>query len=264
MKKITNPIFLLSILFLIGIIVGFLFHHYQPLSETPILTGNNQVIQQTPPPTKAPTLPPSTPTIPTKINQKTWFEVPFTSQAPLGEWDDSLQQDGCEEASSLMAVSWVKGETFQSPQQTLNKLKEISFWQQENYNSAIDTSAQDTLNRIIKGYFNHQSAQLLYPKQPTDIIKALTEDQLIIAPMNGQLLNNPYFTSPGPERHMLVIIGYDPQTKEFITNDPGTRRGQNYRYNEQVLWQAIRDYTTGDHQPITTNQKVIILVQKSL
>ncbi len=263
MKKITNPIFLLSILFLIGIILGYIFFHNQPTpikTQSPILS--NQNIQQAPPPTNTPTSTTTTPTPTINNDRKTWFQVPFTSQAPLGEWDDSLQQDGCEEASSLMVISWIKEETLQSPQETLNKLKEISRWQQQNYDSAIDTSAQDTLNRIIKGYFNHQSAQLLYPKSTTDIIKALTKGQLIIAPMNGQLLNNPYFTSPGPERHMLVIIGYDPQTNEFITNDPGTRRGQNYRYHEQVLWKAIRDYITGDHQPITIDQKVVILIQK--
>ena len=257
MKKPHILTFLLPILFLIGIFLGLIIYRYKPITHK----ASSPIINTQPTLSSANTPTPPPPT-PTNIEGRILFNVPFTSQAPLGEWDDSLQQDGCEEASSLMAVSWAQGKIFQSPQQTLNQLKEISSWQQQNYNSAIDTSAQDTLDRIIKGYFNYNSAQLLYPIKPTDIVKALTENQLVIAPMNGQLLNNPYFTSPGPERHMLVIIGYDPDTNEFITNDPGTRRGQNYRYNEQVLWQAIRDYITGDHQPITTNQKVVIIIKK--
>ena len=32
------------------------------------------------------------------------LNVPFTSQAPFGEWSDPRHQDGCEEAAALMAV----------------------------------------------------------------------------------------------------------------------------------------------------------------
>ena len=160
MKKITTPLYLLLIFFLIGISVGF-FYYYQPTSLKTSSRINNIKTQQTPPPTDILPSPIPSPTPTININKNSWFSVPFTSQAPLAEWDDSLQQDGCEEASSLMAVSWAQEETFQSPQETLNKLKAISHWQQQNYNSAIDTSAQDTLNRIIKGYFDYQSAHLL-------------------------------------------------------------------------------------------------------
>ena len=52
--------------------------------------------------TKNETTPTSTPI------KSVYYDVPFTSQAPLAEWDDPLQQDGCEEASSLMAASWAK------------------------------------------------------------------------------------------------------------------------------------------------------------
>lgn len=33
--------------------------------------------------------------------------VPFTAQAPTGNWDDVKQGNGCEEASILMAHAWV-------------------------------------------------------------------------------------------------------------------------------------------------------------
>ena len=171
MKKISTPLHLLFILFLIGISVGF-FYYYQPTSLETSSHINNIKAQPTPSPTNILPSPIPSPTPTININKNSWFRVPFTSQAPMAEWEDSLQQDGCEEASSLMAVSWAREETFQSPQQTLDKLKEISYWQQQNYDSAIDTSAQDTLDRIIIGYFNHQSAQLLYPTKPDDIIKA--------------------------------------------------------------------------------------------
>ena len=59
---------------------------------------------------------------------------------------------------------------------------------------------------------------------------------------------------------MLVVTGYDAEKKEFITNDPGTRKGAGYRYPEQVLFDAIREYPTGKHVPITINRKAMIIV----
>jgi len=37
---------------------------------------------------------------------------------------------------------------------------------------------------------------------------------------------------------MIVIRGFDPATKEFITNDPGTKRGEFYRYDIDLLEKA--------------------------
>ena len=48
--------------------------------------------------------------------------------------------------------------------------------------------------------------------------------------------------------------------KEFITNDPGTRKGELYRYNETVLYSAIRDYPTGYHETINKIEKNMIVV----
>ena len=85
---------------------------------------------------------------------------------------------------------------------------------------------------------------------------------IVIVPANGRVIGNPYFNPPGPARHMVVIRGYDPVTKEFITNDPGTERGENYRYPEAVLYNGIRDYPTGYHKPIVEDKKVMIVVGK--
>ena len=72
------------------------------------------------------------------------------------------------------------------------------------------------------------------------------------------MLKNPYYTQPGPERHKVVIIGYDPDNKEFITNDPGTRRGADYVYDGALLWDAIHDWNGGD---VPQGAKVMIVVE---
>ena len=61
---------------------------------------------------------------------------------------------------------------------------------------------------------------------------------------------------------MIVIRGYDAKTKEFITNDPGTRQGENYRYKSDVLINALRDYPTGNHLPIEAERKAMIIIKK--
>ena len=77
------------------------------------------IITETSKPTPPPSLPPETKQ--KIVNQA----VPFTSQAPTGQWSDERQQDGCEEASALMAMYWVQGKSLSS-QEALTKILAIS------------------------------------------------------------------------------------------------------------------------------------------
>lgn len=190
------------------------------------------------------------------------LDVPFTTQAPFGEWSDLRQEDGCEEIAVIMAVSWAQGHSL-SPQEAKDKILAISDWEQKNYGTYQDTSARDTVDRIFKGYFNYQKVDIVDNiTSPQAILSELEKGNLVIVPVNGRLLSNPFYRPPGPERHMIVVIGYDYQTQEFITNDTGTKHGQDYRYGQDALFSAIRDYTTGDNQPIVGVQKVMIVVKK--
>lgn len=187
--------------------------------------------------------------------------VPFTSQAPFGGWEDERQQDGCEEASALMAVYWARGDSL-NKLTAWNKITDISDFEQRSYGEYRDISLNDVVDHVFKDYFNYEKVAVKNNTTINDIIAELNKGNLVLAPMDGQKLNNPYFTAPGPERHMLVIRGYDPFLKEFITNDPGTKRGEAYRYDEDVLFNAIRPYPTGYHETISKMEKNIIIVSK--
>lgn len=189
--------------------------------------------------------------------------VPFTVQAPFSEWSDPRFQDACEEASVLMAMKWLSGKTITSRAEAKSEILALVDWQIKNYQSYHDTSAEDTKERLFKKYYGYDKVSVTANAADLDIISELQKGNLIIAPMNGQLLNNPSFTQPGPERHMVVIKGYDPVKSEFITNDPGISQGENYRYPVDVLLNAIRDYPTGDHLPINGIDKAIIVVEKA-
>lgn len=168
--------------------------------------------------------------------------VPFTSQAPFGEWSDPRQEDACEEASSLMAIYWTRGIASISQQTAKKEILSIVAWEEDAYNNYQDTSTYDTAKIIFNEHFGYSNVWVEQNINSQDIITELESGNLVIVPLNGRALNNPHFTQPGPERHMLVIIGYDYNSGEFITNDPGTKYGQDYRYGRDLLFNAIRDY----------------------
>lgn len=187
--------------------------------------------------------------------------VPFTPQAPLGEWSDPRQQDGCEEASALMAMAWVRGESL-TLSQAKDKIIKIADYQQTKYGEHRDVSLNDILERIFKDYFSYNKVSLKNITGKEGIIEELAKEKVVLVPLNGQKLGNPYFSPPGPLRHMLVIRGYDKTTDEFITNDPGTRRGEGYRYKTAVIMEAITVYPTGYKEPIVDFSKKILAVEK--
>ncbi len=245
----------LALLFLLlGGFLGLVVFFAWPQTPTQ-LTGEAVIQAPIPAPERVPSVPKDQP-----LPQQVHHVVPFTSQSPFGEWSDPRQQDACEEASVLMAVKWARGETILSAQTAKDELLTIATFQTEKYGDSRDTSAVDTIERLLKGYYSYQNVELKTDVTQEELISELAHGNLIIVPMNGQALGNPHFTAPGPERHMVLLIGYDLEKQEFITNDPGIRQGKNYRYPFATFMAAIRDYETGYHLPITTVRKNGIVV----
>lgn len=188
-------------------------------------------------------------------------DVPFTPQAPFADWQDQRQQDGCEEASALMAIKWAQGESL-SREEALNEILGSSAYTQDHYGEYRDISARDIVDWIIKDYFDHNNARYEQSIQIEDIVSEVKQGNVVLTPMNGQKMENPHFTPPGPSRHMVLIRGYDPNTEKFITNDPGTKHGKLYEYDYDIFYNAIRDYPTGYHEPIDEVEKNMIVVEK--
>ncbi len=196
-----------------------------------------------------------------KITRIVFLDVPFTSQAPSGRWFDPRQQNGCEEASAIMAIRWVRGPNF-SDEESEKEIIAISEYERKTYSDFRDTSAEDTVLRIFKGYYQYNSVEMRRNINKNDIKRVLVKGNLVIVPVDGRMLNNPFYTPPGPAEHMIVVRGYDPATGEFITNDPGTRHGEGFRYREDILEGAIRDYPTGFHEAIFAIEKVMIVISR--
>jgi hypothetical protein len=209
-----------------------------PTSETPTPAGGS-----------------ATPAQPTPIPAELNLAVPFISQAPNSVWDPA-HEEYCEEASALMAAHYFT----QTPTGTTDEqdvaLNKLADWQRQNFGYFESTTAAET-KQMIEANFPLKVA-LSTTVDVETIKRSLTDNKLVIIPAAGRELGNPYFTGLGPIYHMLVIKGFT-KDGQFITNDPGTRHGADYVYDEKTLLDAIGDYNHGD--PVN-GQKVLLIVSK--
>lgn len=194
----------------------------------------------------------NTPSAPQQVKSDLNLAVPFTSQAPHGNWEQPYQ-DACEEASIAMVHYFYSNKTFTALVADREILDLVSF-EQRRFGYGHDITAEETAN-LIKNYYDYKKVEVI-ADPGVDLIKSILAKGLpVIAPVYGQALGNPYFTPPGPNYHMLVIKGYI--NDKFITNDPGTRRGADYLYTFPVLMNAIHDYNSVD---MAKGRKVIIVI----
>ncbi|OGC11655.1 hypothetical protein A3K48_04065 [candidate division WOR-1 bacterium RIFOXYA12_FULL_52_29] len=183
--------------------------------------------------------------------------IPFLCQAPYGDWRQPWQ-DACEEAAIIMAMGKIKGEKV-NREKGKRAILALVNWQIKNWGGHYDLTAEQSA-KLIKDYYKYDGVEVREAATIQELKKLLADGNLIIAPMAGRELKNPYFTPPGPYYHYLLIKGYDEAGGVFIANDPGTRRGANYRYKFRVLFRAIHDWT-GNKKTIDQGRKAIIVVK---
>lgn len=185
--------------------------------------------------------------------------MPFTPQAPFANWGDPRKADGCEEASITMVAYWQQGRPL-SPEMADLEIDRLSSFSEDRFGTFYDQSIVDT-QTMLRDFFGIEST-LRYDVNAQDIKHELLQGRVVIVPVNGALLGNPYFLDPPPERHMIVVRGYDPIARQFIANEPGTRRGDGFRYGEDVIDRALRDYATGYRAPIPPRRTALLSVPR--
>jgi hypothetical protein len=266
MKKIA--FLFITILFLIGLgwyCYGFRNQNYAPQvvdygkqivnhNENTAVNGEQSVVDQTPEviDKQKKNEPPSVFDI----------EVSFVSQAPFALWDP-LHNEACEEASMIMAAKYFKGEKLDKEIME-EEIQKLIQWEEKN-GYPIDLTAKQAAE-ILDKYFGLKgevSNEITAEKIKSEVASG----NLIIVPLAGRLVPNPYYRQPGPLYHMLIIRGYDED--EFITNDPGTKRGEAYRYKFDDLLRAVHDWADGartyeDPRPepdMEKGSKVMIIIR---
>lgn len=187
--------------------------------------------------------------------------VTFAQQAPFGNWD-ALHEEACEEASMIMADKFYKSQPLdESIMET--EIQKLIKWE-NNKGYQVDLTADEAVS-VLQIYFGLK-AELSSDVTAEHIKTEIFKGHLIIIPAAGRLLGNPNFKGAGPIYHMLVVKGWN--DKEFITNDPGTRKGNGYRYSYNTLLNAVHDWDPVlaengmTDEEMAQGRKVIIIVSR--
>lgn len=181
--------------------------------------------------------------------------VPFAPQAPFANWD-AVHEDACEEASAIMAASFVLKKEIPDMPFMDRQILDIVAWEDKNFGFSKDTDAAKTAE-ILQRYYGLKNVEAKYDISLDDIKKEVAAGRPVIIPAAGRELHNPYFRAPGPLYHMVVVKGY---TKDaIITNDPGTKRGADFVYDNDIFYDAIHDWNNGD---VLNGRKAMIIVKE--
>lgn len=191
---------------------------------------------------------------------KVELPVPFIVQAITGQWAFPWE-DFCEEATVVMATSYVRGIEMRPLVAALQMLRVAEF-EQKIFNYDKDTGVADT-ERILREFYGVMSTKIVENPTADSIKDEVRAGSIVIVPVAGKLLYNPYFANGGPRYHMLLVKGFDETTGEFIVNEPGTRYGNGFRYREAVIMNAMHDFVPISQGAITSGAKRVLVISKS-
>ncbi len=200
-----------------------------------------------PPPT--PSAPEAKP-LPDQINLK----VPMVYQAPFSVWD-AIHEDACEEASMMMLRAFYDGKTSLTRDEMEKGIQDLVAYEMRTIGYFESTDAEQNA-KLLRDYFGFKDVQILPVSSVADIQRQIAAGQPVILPAYGKALKNPNFRNGGPMFHMLVVRGY--KKGYLITNDPGTRKGEDYVYTDSVIMNALHDWNGGDVQ---NGAKVMIIAR---
>ena len=165
------------------------------------------------------------------------LKVPFQPQAPYADWSEPYAE-ACEEASLIMVAHYLSGISL-TPETMKQEIDEQVAWQLQQWGGHFDLAAAQTA-KLAQQFYSYNFL-IIQDLTADKIMEQLRLGRPVIIPAAGRELGNPYFRDPGPIYHMLVIKGFI--NDQFITNDPGTKRGADYLYDQDVLMAAIHDWS---------------------
>jgi hypothetical protein len=181
--------------------------------------------------------------------------VPFTSQAPHANWDMPYQE-ACEEAAALMAIRYIFNNPIDNPEDADAAILDLVRDNETLLNNPVDQTVVQVID-LIQEVDPGISAYPLSKPTVEEIQIQLSQGNVVIVPAAGKKLMNPFYKNGGPLYHMLVLRGYTADGY-FITNDPGTKRGEGYLYPFEVIMEAMGDWNDGDPR---NGEKVVLILE---
>lgn len=189
---------------------------------------------------------------PTELN----LPVPFSTQAPTGNWANN---EACEETSAIMASAYLNGSTQEDlpADMVQEEISRLITWENEHFKYNTNTGARDTAAMIE----NNLNLKTTIKEDFTegDLKMALTNNAVLLLPLNAQSLDPSNYPDLHPTYHMVVIRGYKDHT--FYINDPGTSKGKNNAYTFEEIHNFAADWNQ-ETKKIDTTKKLVIVVSK--
>jgi uncharacterized protein YvpB len=194
------------------------------------------IIQETTPEEKLQT--PPTPSLKRETNESGYLNVQFICQAPLQTVENwTYHEESCEEAALLMAYNYETNKTV-TKEEANNIILDMIEWEKEHFGAHEDLYAEG-MKKFATGYLNlkENEVSIIINAEISDIKNVIDQGHPVIVPITGEILQNPFYPYPG--YHMLLVKGY---TKDrIITNDNGTKRGEDYSYETEIFEKAMKD-----------------------
>jgi hypothetical protein len=182
------------------------------------------------------------------------LSVPFTTQAPLVNWDHA-HDEACEEAALMIVDAYWNDLSLSDKAAVDRTLLDIEAWETERFGYYESTTVEETVI-MAREYFHMTNVSVVEDPTVEQLKRLIADGKPVLVPAAGRELGNPNFRSPGPLYHFLVLKGYTADT--FITNDPGTRKGADYVYDIDVIMNAMHDWNGGD---VLNGEKAVIVVE---
>jgi len=184
------------------------------------------------------------------------LQVPFTTQAPLGNW--AAHQESCEASTLTMLVAYWRHDTSVviDPAAADREINQIDRWKPR---LDLNDGMMGQLARLHFGY-----GYDVVPNDPSVIAAQLAAGRPLIAEVRTHGLGNPHY--PGYSTHFeqdgwsvphfVLIIGYD-KTGVWL-NDPGITLGRGYHITYAQLSHAIADLD--EHHPALAQGQVLLVI----
>lgn len=178
-------------------------------------------------------------------NSSEVVQVPFSSQAPDGDWSEPWQ-NACEETSVIMINNFYEDDTEIDIEEARKEILEVFETKRSQIQVSKDESIE-TIKDLINALDLNWKAKVKSDPTVEDLINELQKQRPIIAPIYAPEIENPFYAEGGPDYHVVVIVGYDESKQVFIINDPGTQYGEKLEFSYDVVMDAVHDLNQADY-----------------
>lgn len=248
----------------LGSVVGVATRHYLNARAAPAPLPGVTAVHLQPLVAADPSASPPAPS-PTPLPDRILLQVPFTTQAPLGNW--AQHQESCEEATlTMLSAYWQQDASVViDPRAADASIAALVRWQVQNWGSEGDLNNAQ-MGELAKGYYGF--GYEVVPNDPQVIREQLSAGRPLIAAVRTHGLGNPNY--PGYSNHFeqtgwsvphfVLLIGYD--ADGVWLNDPGISKGRGYHITFAQLAHAIDDLD--QHHPAYNEGQVLLVAAPEL